>query len=260
MKRIYLIILSVFLVQAVFSQEEKEAIDTDRPTFSESPLTVPKNTFQIESGVQFGWDKQDGVSSKDLGFNSNLFRYGINRRFEVRLGVNFAGYQELIDETDEKTTLSGLTPIVVGFKWNILYGDGPIPTLAISSHVDIPGAASNDFNDGNVLQTLRFAGSWKLSKVFNFGFNLGSLIDWKEYDFTGLYSVALTASIVKWLGAFMEFYSISPPGEYSRNNLNMGLMFPVRNNLQFDLSGGIGLSNSAPDNFVNIGFAWRIPN
>ena len=263
MKQLLLIIISIIIVQSAFSQDSQEEyppIVTDRPDQTESALTVPRKSFQIESGFIFAWDKQDGISTKDIGYNSNLFRYGLNRRLEVRMVVGFAGSEVVNDNTGEKTNRSGLIPIIVGFKWNFLYGDGPIPTLAILSHVDIPKAASKDFNDGNVKQNVILAGSWSLSKVFSFGFNIGSIIDWKEYDFTGLYTASLGISIVKWMGAFVEFYSLVPAGEFSKNHLNMGFVFPVRNNLQFDISGGIGLSQSAADGFGSVGFAWRIPH
>jgi hypothetical protein len=259
MKRFILIIISLFFLQSVFSQDEIPLIVTDRPDATESAITIPHKSFQIESGFKFGWDKNEGVKTKELGYMGNLFRYGLLTRFELRLGVSYAGFDVEDEIKEEKSSLSGFVPLVIGFKWNFLYGDGPIPTLAILSHVDIPQAASKDFNDGNVLQNFMLAGSWKLSKVFGFGFNIGSRIDWKESNFTTLYTASLGMSIAKWLGAFVEFYGFLPAGEYSDHRFDMGLTFPVRNNLQFDISGGVGISQNSPDGFASFGFAWRIP-
>ncbi len=259
MKKYLLLVFSIFSLQSLIAQEEPEPIITDRPDRSESAVTVPKKTFQIESGFTFGWDKNDGIKTRELGYMGNLFRYGVLSRFEVRVGVAYAGFEQEVIDTEEKTSLNGFAPLVIGFKWNVLHGDGPIPTLAILSHVDIPKSASKDFSEGNVLQNFILAGSWKLSNVFSLGFNFGSRMDWKESDFTTLYSTSLGIGIAKWLGAFVEFYGFLPAGEYADHRFDMGLTFPVRHNLQFDVAGGLGISKNSPDGFASFGFAWRIP-
>ncbi len=259
MKRILLIIFSILITLPAFTQDENPPIVTDRPDRTESAITIPHKTFQIESGFNFGWDKNEGYSTKELGFNGTLFRYGLLNRFEARVGVGYAGFDKTDETTEEKTSLRGFIPLVIGFKWNFLYGDGPIPTLAILSHIDIPQAASKDFSDGNVLQNIILAGSWKLSNVFSFGFNFGSRMDWKESNFTTLYTASLGISIVKWLGAFVELYGFLPAGEYADHRFDMGFTFPVRHNLQFDISGGMGISKNSPDGFASFGFSWRIP-
>ncbi|MBE9484652.1 MAG: transporter [Bacteroidetes bacterium] len=259
MKHVFMIILSLYIFHSAFSQDDNPPMVTDRPDRTESAVTVPKKTFQIESGFNFGWGKNEGVSTKELGFNGTLFRYGIADRFEARVGVAYAGVDKENEITEEKTSLSGFVPLVIGFKWNFIHGDGPIPTMALLSHIDLPFAASKDFDDGNVLHNIIFSGSWYLSKVFSFGFNFGSRIDWKQSDFTTVYTTALGISIAKWLGTFVELYGFLPAGEYSDHRFNMGFTFPVRNNLQFDVSGGMGISKNSPDGFASFGFAWRIP-
>jgi len=259
MKYVFFIILSLYIVHSAFAQDDITQMVTDRPDWTESAVTVPIRTFQIESGFKFGWDKSEDISTTELGFNGTLFRYGIVDRFEARVGVAYAGFDKENEITEEKTSLSGFVPLVIGFKWNFLYGDGPIPTMALLSHIDLPFAASEDFSDSNVLHNIIFSGSWDLSKVFSFGFNFGSRIDWKQSDFTTLYTTSLGISIAKWLGAFVELYGFLPAGEYSDHRFDAGLTFPVRKNLQFDISGGMGISNNSPDGFASFGFAWRLP-
>jgi hypothetical protein len=260
MKNLSLFVIAFFILNAAIAQNEEPApIVTDRPDQTESAVTVPKKSLQIESGFTFGWDKNEGISSKDLGFNATLLRYGIHPRLELRLGAAYAGLETENEITKEETSLSGFAPLVLGLKWNFLYGDGPIPTMALLSSFDIPAIASEDFSDGNVLQKFIVAGSWDLSQVFSFGFNFGSIIDWKESDFTTLYTAALGIGITDWMGAFVELYGFLPAGEYSDHRFDMGFTFPVRHNLQFDISGGLGISKNSPDGFGSLGFSWRIP-
>lgn len=259
MKRFLLIAIALLLVFPVIAQDDYPPIVTDRPDQTESAITVPMKTLQIESGFQFSWRDKEGVETKDLGFNSTLLRYGVLKRLEVRLGAAYAGFEETDAVTEEKTTLNGFAPLALGIKWNMLEGDGPIPTLAFLTSVDIPALASDDFNDGNVLQKILLAGSWQLSNTFGLGMNFGTIADWKQSDFTTIYSVSLGASILKWLGAFIEYYGFAPAGEYSDQRVNGGFTFPVRNNLQFDIYGGTGVSENSPNAFAGFGFAWRIP-
>ena len=88
----------------------------------------------------------------------------------------------------------------------------------------------------------------------------GIIADWKQSDFTTIYSVSLGAGITNWLGAFIEYYGFAPAGEYSDQRINGGFTFPVRNILQFDLYGGTGVSKNSPNAFFGFGFSWRIPN
>lgn len=259
MKKYLLTIISLLLIHSAFAQDENPPIVTDRPDQTESAITVPLKTLQIESGFHFSWRDKEGVETKDLGFNSTLLRWGVLKRLEIRLGAAFAGFEQTDVQTEETTSLSGMAPLVIGIKWNVLDGDGPIPTLAFLTSVDIPALASNDFNDGEVLQKILMSGSWVLSNTFSLGLNFGTIADWKNSDFTTLYSASLGIGIVKWLGAFVEYYGFAPAGEYSDQRINGGFTFPVRNNLQFDIYGGTGVSKSSPNAFAGFGFSWRIP-
>lgn len=259
MKKYYLTLIFIFTFQAIYAQEENPPIVTDRPDQTESSLTVPSKSLQIESGFTFGWDKQDGIKTRDLGLNNTLFRYGVLSRFEVRLGLAFSGYTTKDEITGIETDLNGMIPLMAGLKWNFLLGDGPIPNLALMSMVNIPPLASKDYSDGNVIQSFRLAGGWKLSNTFSFGFNIGSIVDWKESNWIPIYSGSLGISIIKWMGAFVEMYSLHPEGKYSDHRFDFGFTFPVRNNLQFDVSYGMGISDNSPDGFAGFGFAWRVP-
>jgi hypothetical protein len=259
MKRITATILSLAFVLPLLAQDDYPPIVTDRPDQTESALSVPHKTLQIESGFHFSWRDKEGVETKDLGFNATLLRWGVLKRLEIRLGAAYAGFEQTDAATEETTSLGGFAPLAIGIKWNMLYGDGPIPTLAFLTSVDIPALASEDFNDGNVLQKILFAGSWTLSNTFSLGMNFGTIADWKDSDFTTIYSISLGAGIVNWLGAFFEYYGFAPAGEYSDQRINGGFTFPVRHNLQFDIYGGTGVSKNSPNAFAGFGFAWRIP-
>ena len=259
MKRFLSLTIITLICISLYAQNDHPPIVTDRPDATESAITVPLKTLQIESGFHFSYRDKEGIETNDWGYNATLLRYGVLKRLEIRVGAAYAGLEQTDAVTEEKTTLNGFAPLALGIKWNMLNGEGPIPTLAFLTAVDIPALASEDFNDGNVLHRMLLAGSWPLSKTFGLGFNFGTIADWKQSDFTTIYSVSLGAGIAKWLGAFIEYYGFAPAGEYSDQRINGGFTFPVRNNLQFDIYGGTGVSKNSPNAFFGFGFAWRIP-
>ncbi|MCF6294946.1 MAG: transporter [Flavobacteriaceae bacterium] len=77
-----------------------QTIVTDRPVQTESSSTVPKGSFQIETGVLFGSTKVEGVSIRQTLAPSTLFRYGITKGIEIRLVNQFESIKNRI--TSEK--------------------------------------------------------------------------------------------------------------------------------------------------------------
>ena len=120
MIRLLIVALTLFLAYPLISQDDHPPIVTDRPDQTESAVTVPHKTLQIESGFTFGWNEKDGIETKDLGYNSTLLRWGVLSRLELRLGAAYAGLETKDQLADTSTKLSGMAPLAVGFKWNML--------------------------------------------------------------------------------------------------------------------------------------------
>ena len=83
-------------------------IQCDRPDQTETPFTVPKGRFQMESGLS---------CKKDLDHNnysvpSSLSKFGLTQKLELRLITewNIENYDNIQN--------SGLQPIQLGFKIN----------------------------------------------------------------------------------------------------------------------------------------------
>jgi hypothetical protein len=125
--------------------------------------------------------------------------------------------------------------------------------------ITIPGTGSSDFDILNMASDMRFALGWTVTERISIGGNIGA--SWNVYvpGGSGFYSAVVGISILKWMNGFVEVYGWLPEDQLPDHRFDGGLTFPVRRNLQFDVSGGIGLSDISPDYFVNAGFAWRIP-
>ena len=61
------------------------------------------------------------------------------------------------------------------------------------------------------------------------------------------------------MSAFVESYGTIPERDDNEYLADAGITFLIMNNLQFDLSGGIGLNKAATDNFISFGISCRLP-
>ncbi len=104
------LILTILLFSAgiIYSQSSPDLI-SDRPYFTDSPIAIPPNHFQIETG--FVYEKQRFIDNnttteiENLTLGSTLCRYGIDNSLEFRFGGEY-----LIG----KTTVQGIPTNVEG--------------------------------------------------------------------------------------------------------------------------------------------------
>ena len=68
------------------------------------------------------------------------------------------------------------------------------------------------------------------------------------------------ANITGGIGIFVEGYGRVPQQREDDNQLRMdaGLTYLINNDVQVDLSGGIGLTDNAPEKFVALGLSFRL--
>ena len=257
------ILVTMILMQCNFLlAQEDHAIITDRPTQTVSSWTIPKHRLQIESGFQLQKTITGNITLNEMVYQGALLRYGLLDNFELRVSTNYAK-SEITGEgvpDDTVATATGFTPLVVGFKILIVEENGWIPRMSFVGSVVIPQAASEEMKVLHYAPSFRFTGEYTITDWVGFGFNVGT--DWNamEADAIGYVSGVFGFSVLPWFGAFAEYYAYLPGSNGdNQHSLDGGFTFPVRKNLQFDASAGIGLSSASPDYFVAAGFSWRIP-
>src|SRR6187402_1829792 len=158
----------ILLLLTCFSKslaQEKEPIETDRPDQTETPAIVPKGMFQMENG--FSFEKTNG-DSEVLLLPSSLIKYGLNDRFEFRLIAEFAS------EKTNDNKISGINPVLVGFKVAIAEEKGIWPKVSFISHLMIPDLASSELKTAYYAPRFRFTMQHTLSDKISLGYNLGA--------------------------------------------------------------------------------------
>ena len=258
MKRLlYLLPVTLTLYYTgVFAQQEISPIITDRPDQTEAPATVPKGWFQIEIGGAVENDRikspgDEPVTYHNITYNTTLLKYGVTDRFELRL------IQELLETRIQKETIAeGLSPLAIGMKISLLEEKGIIPQTSLIAHVNSRTGA-RDFKPSSAAPDFRFTFCHTLSDVFALSYNLGAEWNGEDAVSTAIYTLSLGISLPKSFGLFIELYGFLPEHQTSDHRFDAGFTYLLTNNLQLDVSGGLGISEISPDNFLSAGLSWR---
>ncbi len=250
--------ISAFSLSA-WSQEGSSELVTDRPDQTESSGVVPLRHLQIETGFLMSGDRTGELELNSFTYNTTLLRYGLLENFELRAGLEFRSENEKMLDSGEVNTISGFSPLYVGFKTRITEEKGWIPEIAFLGGVSLPLTAHRQFRALHPAAIMRFAFSHTLSGRFSFGYNLGA--EWEAETGPGYrYTTARGIGLTEKLGLFLEVFGLFATEAENEHLADAGLTWLLLPNLQLDLSGGVGLNGAASDYFISAGFSYRIPD
>lgn len=250
-------------VQAV---QDPGPLITDRPDQTESAAVVPRGLVQIEGGWGYARDVEAGVEVQAHTLPQMLLRIGIVQGLEGRVG--FAGWTRTEVETvSGASTASGVGDIDLGFKYRLAHARGARPDIAFIGTVTLPTGEA-DFGSERADPSFRLAFANELGERVGLGYNVGAA--WTsvpgasggtETNVDAVYTVAFGFSLTDQVGAFAESFGTFAlsDGSSSAHSLDGGLTLLVSDNLQLDLSGGVGLNDAAADWFVGAGISARLP-
>ncbi len=135
---------------------------------------------------------------------------------------------------------------------------GVKPDMAFIFSLSLP-VFDNRYKTSYIGSEFRLAMAHTLGDRFSLSCNLGGAWDGDEPNVIGLYTLALGASIVNRLGVFAEVYGFLPQKSEPDHRFDAGFTFLIAKNIQADVSGGFGISKSAPDYFIGAGISFRLP-
>jgi len=267
--------LSALPVSAEEAVEAGELV-TDRPDQTESPVVVAPGHVQIETGATYTED--EGAHAMD--YFSTLVRIGLNKRLELRLGT--AGWNRGFDE-DESPHFGDAE---IGGKVRLWDEDGLRPEAALLFGASVP-IGSDEVSSNGLDPAFRFSLAHTLSERLSFGYNFG--VAWEttqgeptpwfelsttapQFQFVEIeadkhtlakfeYTATLGIGVTERLGTFVEVFGEAPlnsNGE-TAHSFDGGFTYLIRPNVQFDISGGVGLNDAAEDWFIGMGLSFRLP-
>jgi len=237
--------MSTFITGNVFAQG---SIITDRPDMTEASYLVPVGWLQIETGAFI-----DNANANEYEFiyNTTLIRYGISESIELRLLQDYKGYY--LNDTE---VAKGLSPFGFGAKIAIAKENGWIPETAIIGHLFMK-TGEKAFRAQSINPQFRFTFANSLPNEFALSYNIGAEWDGTSTDATAIYTLSLARTLFSTIGGYVEVYGYLPENTAADHRFNFGFTYLLGNDLQFDISSGIGLSEISNDNFVSVGVSWR---
>jgi hypothetical protein len=234
----------------------------DRPDQTESSQTVPPGYAQFELGWTYR-KEDDNAKTTSHAFPETLVRLGIVERLELRIG--FDGY--IWADPEDAGRFEGAGDMEIGLKWKLWEEFERRPQTALLVGTSAPTGEA-PFSSRRFDPSLRLAFSHTLNETFSLDYNVAGL--WRtEQNARGnrdttasiAYSAVLGIDLTDTLGTFVEFFGETPTDSgRPAHALDTGLTYLIADNVQFDVIGGIGLSDEADDWFVGAGVTWRLPH
>lgn len=250
------LILAVWMcgISAVASAQEKnEKMEPDRPGETATPVITAPHFFQAE----LGFFKENSGDDYTIQHPDFLLKYGLLKKVELRLQGDFiTDYKHLIPNPE---TTSGLQPVEIGGKLSLLEGKGIVPQTAFIAQVGLPFLSSAAFRTPHLVPSFRAVLQNKITEKFSLGYNVGAEWDGESTVPSWLYTVAPAVELGEKWNAFVEVYGFVKKAELPEHSLDAGVAYALSENTRLDLSGGVGLSEKAPDQFIMLGFSFRVP-
>jgi len=264
MQKTILTLCFVILGVSAFAQSAKVPIKTDRPDQTESPSTTPPRYFQIEMGGLFESNEvSSSFTENNFLYPTILTKYGLSKNVEFRLITELAGNNQILRGAQDRFS-SGIKPVIVGMKVNLFKENRKkfIPKMSFIGHLGISRLASNFYETNRSFPQFRFLMEHTLTNKTSIGYNLGMEWNGQTNNPNTIYTISMARDLGKGFGGFAEFY-----GYFSRNDIpkeivgdhrfDAGVTYLLNHDFQFDISGGVGLTENAPDYFLSAGVSFR---
>lgn len=244
MKKLLLIAWLSYAAYAFGQDGNIVPIVTDRPTQSAATAVVPKGRTIIETG--FVHESAGDIHTTT--FANVLARVGVLNGFELRLTQNVLRVKDNFADSE----VSGLSPLTIGTKVHLMEEKGIRPQMSVIGQVTLQ-SGEEDFQPNQPIPELRLNFSHTLSDQFSIGYNVGAAFS------DSVDPVFITLALVYAPTPKLSFFA-EPYGVFNIDSgelrFNSGVMYLLKDNLQFDVSAGIGLDDIFPDSFVGFGFAF----
>ncbi|MEA2603322.1 MAG: hypothetical protein QOF89_4314 [Acidobacteriota bacterium] len=230
-----------------------EALDTDRPDFTEGTSTVPAGHYQLEGGYTF--TRQGRDESQSLG--ELLLRIGVNERVEARLGIGSYDWDD--PGIPGERRISGYEDPVLGLKIRLTPDDAKTK-LAILLNTTVP-VGSDGFTAGDWQPEGKLALGWDFTDRFSLASTLvyTDAVDGGERFNQLAASVSAGFSLNDRWGSYLEAYGFSKESVdgSATTYLDTGLSYLLSKDVQFDVRVGAGLDAPHPNWYAGLGGAVR---
>ncbi len=237
-------VIGLFLVTTARSQD---MINTDRPDQSDGTHTLRKKQLQVETGLQYS-----KLDENTRGFdNQTLIRYGVNRKFEIRLLNQYSVIQD-------NGSIKGLQPLTLSFKNQLWKQHGILPKITIVSYFQLPVTLSTSFPGDHFGYSVVIAGRNEISSKLKLYSNVGIKQDQQSADISFPTALELNDNVSEKLSVFAEYFGSYSSHNNAANGLDAGAIYALKNNIAIDIAVGSSTLKLSKDRFISFGLSFRL--
>lgn len=224
------------------------SISTDRASFSNASTTVPCRALQFENG--FSETVMQGRRSWDLP--ETLVRFGAATKTELR----FTAPDFYWNLQSGRSFATGPGDLSAGAKEQL----GPVHGFDVAAieTLSFPTGAQSISSHGYdpTLQlpwSHPLSGNWSLQGMFSVAWPTQS----RQHNVTGQATALFDRQFTKAWDGFAEYAGTFPGDGGPQHIVDFGMAYKLTGNQQVDVSGGVGLSAAAFENFIGAGYSFR---
>jgi hypothetical protein len=236
-------------IPALLQAQETEPINTDRPDQSDAVYIMQPGKLQLETGFFFN---NTGFAGQSV-LHSNMLRYGIFKGTELRLVVE----EGTETNRDENKTRAGMYPLAFCFKTALEKDCGLIPDITLSAYLRLPITASENFKPLWVQSTAILVFQHTISQEIVFSYNAGITRDGDDKRVFFPVTAVLSYAPFKKISFFSEYYASYQTHSYPLHNIDSGILFLVKPQMQFDIAFAHSLAAPTKSNYITVGFSYR---
>ena len=227
---------------------QNASIATDRPSFTNSSVVVPRGSVQTENGLLITGSQGQSI----LDAPETLLRAGVASRTEFRMAVPNYFY----NLTTGGGPGSGFGDLAIGVKQQL----GPVAKFDVSLTVflSMPTGAASVSSGGydpaaQLAWSRGLSSKWTLAGMFSFfAPTLGS-----QRNLTGESTVLLDRLLSRNWSGFVEYVGDFPERGGPRQLMHFGTALKLTPNQQLDFHVGVGLTPAAADHVLGFGYSFR---
>ncbi len=235
----------------------RTVINTDRPFISQSSNVTPYHFVQTENGFYYNQNGSDRSFTTPL----TIWKYGVLPNTEVNI-------QTSVENIVRPEAMSGITPLIIGFKTKIIDNvyDPRLPFISIYGSLGIPGVATSGFQKRYISPNLILDFSNNISSKLMIMYNAGISWDGFSANPTFLYTIAPLYAILPSLGVYAEAFGNISQGvsaaDFKKLNgkfkpsMDAGLLYLVNSSFLLDCSAGVSAYENIPF-YISLGISYR---
>lgn len=254
MKYATIVLTSLITSPLYASQDILRPLSADRPDATESPQTVDKGHFQLETSiVSFIENTENHERTVRWSYGESNLKYGISR--SVDLQMVFQPY--LVEKQGRQKENSGSSDIQLRSKINLWGNDDGRSAMALLPYLTIPsGSLGGDEYEGGLIIT--YADIWH---QLNWGAQVEiSRVYWEsqnKHEWAGSHTLVVAQEWTPEVGSYLEYVGDWTPGQDYVPYGSLGMTWLVNSNLQLDMGGRFSLIEKGEDLNLFCGFTKR---